>query len=73
MLFVPIVAGLHSRRPGVPEVLAGIGLGVAVLFWARLAGIQQANRLLDPTLLGIAASAAAFALVLAVRRPRSPE
>ncbi len=66
-LFVPIVVGLHSKRPGVPEVLSAIALGVAVLFWARLSGIQDANRLLDPTLLGILASAVAFGVVFLVR------
>ncbi|MGY8798837.1 MAG: sodium:solute symporter family protein [Longimicrobiales bacterium] len=68
-LFVPIVVGLHTRRPGVPEVLTGIAAGVSVLFAVRLSGITDTNRLLDPTLLGIMASAAAFALVFFVRRP----
>lgn len=67
-LFVPIVAGLHSRRPGVPEALAAIALGVTVLFAARLSGVSRYSLLLDPTLLGILASAAAFAVVFAVRR-----
>ena len=68
-LFVPIVAGLHSRRPGVPEVLAAIGGGIAVLAVARLSALNESSRLLDPTLLGIAASGVAFLLVFAVRRP----
>jgi len=68
-LFVPIVVGLHTRRPGVPEVLTGIAAGVSVLFAVRLSGITDTNRLLDPTLLRIVASAAAFALVFLVRRP----
>lgn len=67
-LFVPIAAGLHSRRPGVPEVLSGVAVGIAVLFAVRLSGLHRETRLLDPTLLGIAASAVAFALVFAVRR-----
>jgi solute:Na+ symporter, SSS family len=68
-LFVPIVAGLHSRRPGVPEALTGIAAGIAVLFAVRLFGLSATNRLLDPTLLGIMASAAAFGLVWLLRRP----
>lgn len=67
-LFVPIVAGLHARRGGAPEALAAIGVGIAVLFTVRLSGLSQTSRLLDPTLLGIAASAVAFALVLFLRR-----
>lgn len=70
-LFVPIAAGLHSRRPGVPEALAGIGVGVAVLFAVRLSGIERQARILDPTLLGILASAATFALVFAARARRA--
>jgi solute:Na+ symporter, SSS family len=67
-LFVPIAVGLHTRRGGVPEALAAIGVGIAVLFAVRLSGLSQASRLLDPTLLGILASAVAFAVVLL--RPR---
>lgn len=68
-LFVPIAAGIHSRRAGVPEALAAIGVGIVVLFSVRLAELSQTSRLLDPTLLGIVASGAAFAIVLAIRRP----
>jgi len=67
-LFVPIVAGLFSRRGGVPEALASIGAGVAVLFTMRLDALSGSSRLLDPTLLGILASGAAFVLVATVRR-----
>ena len=66
-LFVPIVAGLFSRRGGVPEALASIGAGVAVLFTMRLDALSGSSRLLDPTLLGILASGAAFVLVAVVR------
>lgn len=68
-LFVPIVAGLHSRRPGVPEVLAAIAGGISVLAVARISALNESNRLLDPTLLGIGASAVAFLLVFLIRRP----
>ena len=73
-LFVPIIAGLFSRRGGVPEALASMGAGVAVLFTMRLDALSDSSRLLDPTLLGILASAAAFVLVAMVRRraPSSP-
>jgi SSS family solute:Na+ symporter len=72
-LFVPIAAGLHTKRPGVPEAMAAIGVGIAVLFYARLQGLSTISRLLDPTLLGILASGLAFALVFAVRRPARRE
>ncbi len=68
-LSVPVVAGLYSRRGGAPEALAAIGAGVAMLVADRLTGFTGGSRLLDPTLLGILASAAAFALVLVLRRP----
>jgi solute:Na+ symporter, SSS family len=67
-LFVPIAAGLHSRRPGVPEALAAIGVGVATLFVVRLSALPSASRLLDPTLIAIVASGLAFGTVFAVRR-----
>lgn len=71
-LFVPVVAGLHSRRPGVPEALASIACGVTVLFAVRLSALGTVSPWLDPTALGIVASAAAFAAVFAVRRGRQP-
>ena len=66
-LFVPVVAGLHSRRPGVPEALAAIAAGVAVLFAARFAALAEISPLLDPTLIGIVASGLAFGIVFTTR------
>lgn len=71
-LFVPVVAGLYLRRPGVPEAAAAIAAGVAVLVGARLAGTSEVSRILDPTLLGIVASAVAVAAVVAVRWRSAP-
>jgi SSS family solute:Na+ symporter len=71
-LFVPIVAGLHTRRAGVPEALASIGAGVTALFAARLSAVGDISPFLDPTLLGILASAAVFGIVLLFRRPQGP-
>ena len=71
-LFVPIAAGLHTRRPGVPEALTAIGVGIAVLLCAHLAQLGSITRLLDPTLVAIVASAMAFGAVLLVRRPGPP-
>ena len=67
-LFVPVVAGLYSRRPGVPEAVAAIGVGVTSLFAVRMADLTELSRWLDPTALGIVASAVAFATVFALRR-----
>jgi SSS family solute:Na+ symporter len=65
-LFVPVVVGLHSRKPGTPEALAAIGAGVAVAVAARLAGISG-DFAWYATWLGIFASATAFTLVFALR------
>ncbi|MXX78135.1 MAG: hypothetical protein F4Z33_03950 [Gemmatimonadales bacterium] len=69
-LFVPVAAGLHSRRAGVPEALAAIGAGLAALGAVHLFVPADAPALLDRTLIGLIVSAAAFALVAAVRRHR---
>ena len=65
-LFVPLVVGLHSRRPGVPEAIAAIGAGVAVALAAKLAGISG-DFAWYATWLGIFASVSAFVLVFLVR------
>lgn len=70
-LFVPIVFGLHTRQAGVPEALSAIGVGIAVLFAVRLSHLSDISTLLDPTLIGIIASAVAFYLVFLVRHTRT--
>ena len=65
-LFVPVVAGLHSRRPATPEALSAIGAGVAVIVAARLAGISG-DFAWYATWLGILASATVFTAVFAGR------
>jgi len=74
-LFVPVVAGLYSRRPGVPEALAAIGSGVSALV-----AVQMAPRLFDVTLpawmsatgAGIVVSALFYFGLLLLRRPSTP-
>ncbi len=64
-LFVPVVAGLHSRRPGAGEALAAAAGGVVVLLVARSAG---AGGWMPPTAWGLLAAAAAFGIFFAARR-----
>lgn len=64
-LFVPVVAGLHSRRPGPGEALAAAGGGVVLLLVARSAG---AGGWMPPTAWGLLAAAAAFGIFFAARR-----
>ncbi len=67
-LFVPVAAGLYSRRPGVPEAMAAIVGGVSVLVALRLGLPEGAHVLLNPTLVGLVASGVMFGGVFAVRR-----
>ena len=64
-LFVPVVAGLHSRRPSSVEALAAAGAGVAALLVARAHG---AEGWLPPSAWGLAFAAIAFGAVFAARR-----
>lgn len=64
-LFVPVLAGLHSRRAGVPEATAAIAAGVAVLVALRLGPWELPG---DPTVYALVASAALFLAVLFSRR-----
>jgi SSS family solute:Na+ symporter len=68
-LFVPIVAGLYSRRAGTPEALAAIGVGIAVMLAAQLATGGRGYGLLSPALLGVVASALGCLGVALARRP----
>lgn len=63
-LFVPLVAGLFSERPGPAEALSAVGAGVAGLLAAQAAGWSA------PTAWGVAAGAAAYGAVFAGRRIR---
>ena len=69
-LFVPVVAGLYTRLPGVPEAMAACGVGVVTLISIELAGLSDVSPLLNSSLLGILASAVAF-VVVAVWRSTS--
>ncbi len=68
-LFVPVVAGLHSRRPGSVEALAAAGAGVAALLVARSGG---AGAWMPPPAWGLAFAAAAYGVFfVALRMTRS--
>ena len=65
-LFVPVVAGLYTRRPGQPEALAAVFAGVAGWTWAYMGGVA-AGALFNPSAVGLLASAVAFAGMHALR------
>ncbi len=67
-LFVPVIVGLYSRRPGVAEALAAIAAGVVIVVALQLWTDGRGSGALTPALVGIAGAAIAFAIVGAVRR-----
>lgn len=67
-LFVPVIVGLYSRRPGVAEALAAIAAGVAIVVALQLWTDGRGSGVLTPALVGIAGAGVAFAIVAAVRR-----
>jgi SSS family solute:Na+ symporter len=69
-LFVPVLGGLYSRRPGAHEALAAIVAGVGTLLVVRF-GFAQRSPWLDPTLAGLVSAGLAFIAVLLIRRGRS--
>jgi SSS family solute:Na+ symporter len=68
-LFVPIVAGLYTRRAGSAEALAAIAGGIGALLVVKFV---LATRMpwLDPTLAGVVVASVAFMLTFLVRQPR---
>jgi SSS family solute:Na+ symporter len=70
-LFVPLVAGLYTERPGSAEALAAIGVGVATVAVAGAAGLPGTG-LTSPFALGLAGSGAAFWFAsVALKRSRT--
>ena len=71
-LFVPVVAGLHSRRPAAGEALAAAAAGVVALLVARAAGDESGWMV--PSAWGLLAAAVAYGVFfagrVAVRRRR---
>ena len=62
-LFVPVVAGLYSRRPGASAALASIAAGVAVVVALQIFRHGASIGVWTPAMLGIAAAVAAFGIV----------
>jgi SSS family solute:Na+ symporter len=69
-LFVPVIAGLYTRRAMAPEALASIVAGTATLLAVTFTTGGRGYGYLNPNLLGIAAAAAAYFGMLGIRRPR---
>jgi len=68
-LFVPILVGLHTRRPGVAEALTAIGIGILVLLVVRYG--TGSFGIWNPNLMGLAASALAYGGLYLGRRIRT--
>ena len=67
-LFVPVIAGLHARRAGAPEVIASAAAGISVDLAIRLVTGGGGHGLMTPELGGILAAAVGFGLVALARR-----
>ncbi|MGH9335659.1 MAG: sodium:solute symporter family transporter, partial [Vicinamibacteria bacterium] len=67
-LFVPVVAGLHAKKTGAAEALAGMAAGVSTLLAVHLRTGGQGYGIWNPTLIGLVVSAVAFVVVKAARR-----
>ncbi len=65
-LFVPVVAGLHSRRPGTPEALAAAAAGVMALLVAEF--VFGSEGWMIPSAWGLVSAALAWGLWHLARR-----
>lgn len=70
-LFVPVVAGLYSRRPGVPEAMGAIGTGVLTVIAFQLLRGGRGVAGLTPALIALCLAALAFLVVSFIRRKES--
>ena len=67
ILFVPVVAGIHSRRPGVAEALAGAGAGVLALLVSEFGTGEPRWAWLTPSAYGMTWAAVAFGTLFVFR------
>lgn len=70
IFFVPVLAGIYTKKGGVPEAMAAIVAGVAVLLFVHFSTEGAGYGALNPTLVGLAAASISFCLVLFARRPK---
>ena len=66
-LFVPVLAGIFTRKGGVPEALAAIAGGVMVLLCVHFLTDGEGFGAWSPSLLGILGAGISFSLVLLAR------
>lgn len=62
-LTIPIIAGVLSRRPGVPEAMTAIGAGAAALIAGAIVIDTTQGGVLNPVTLGLGLSVVAFGAV----------
>jgi SSS family solute:Na+ symporter len=67
-LFVPVLAGLYSRRAGTPEAMASICAGVAAMVSVHLVTGGRGLLGLSPAAIGIVAATTGFGAVFVSRR-----
>jgi solute:Na+ symporter, SSS family len=67
-LFVPVIAGLHTRKAGTPEAVASVAAGISADLAIRLGWGSGGLGVLTPELGGIVAAAIGFGLVVVARR-----
>ena len=67
-LTIPIVAGLFSRKPGVPEALCAIGAGTTALVSGTMLLDSVPGSLVNPVTLGLVLSAVGFGAAYVGRR-----
>ena len=70
-LFVPVVGGLYTRRANSAAALSAIAAGVSTRLALQFVNEGRGFGLLDPTLLGLLAAAAAFLVVVATGTQQS--
>jgi SSS family solute:Na+ symporter len=71
-LFVPIVAGLYSRRTSSRDALAAIVAGVAAMLVVQLVTGGRGWRLVTPAFAGIAAAVVAWWISLVFNSAERP-
>jgi SSS family solute:Na+ symporter len=66
-LFVPVIAGLYSRRGGAPEVFASVGAGIGVMLAVSIATDNAGFGIFTPNMSGLMAAVVGFGCVVVAR------